>query len=90
MNVVYATFGGDTGYDEALFRQALNQEMNKNGGNLTQEAVEAAYLRSTEVAAIYKEEDPKQLDTFVGITLALLERERDLIGQDWSPELWGR
>ncbi len=86
-DVVYATFGiGDVPeYDEALFRQALNQEMNDNGGYLTEKAIESAYLRSVEVAAIYKEEDPEQLTMFVGITLALLEREREIVGENWSP-----
>jgi hypothetical protein len=84
-DVVYATFGGVPEYDEALFRQALNQEMRENGGNLTHAAVEDAYLRTVEIAAVYKEEDPVALDEFVGITLSLLERERELIGQDWSP-----
>lgn len=84
-DVVYATFGEVPEYDEALFRQALNQEMQENGGNLTRAAVEDAYLRTVEIAAVYKEEDPEQLDMFVGVTLSLLERERDLIGQDWSP-----
>ena len=86
-NVVYATFGNGNipDYDEALFRQALNQEMLDNGGNLTTQAIEEAYLRTVEVAAVYKEEDPSALGEFVEITLALLERERDIVGQDWSP-----
>lgn len=84
-DVVHATFGSTLGYEEALFRQALNQEMNENGGILTHGTVERAYLRTVEIAVIYKEEDPKQLDMFVEITLSLLERERDLAGQDWSP-----
>lgn len=89
-NVVYATFGvgglpDPPDYDEALFRQALNQEMLDNGGHLTEKAIEDAYLRTVEVAVIYKEEDPDQLNQFVGITLALLERERDIVGENWSP-----
>ncbi len=86
-DVVYATFGnGDAPeYDEALFRQALSQEMNDNGGNLTEKAIEDAYLRTVEVAVIYKEEDPEQLNMFVSITLTLLEREREIVGENWSP-----
>ena len=33
-NVVNAAFGGKPGYEEALFRQALREEIQENGGHL--------------------------------------------------------
>ncbi len=84
-DVVYATFGVIPEYDEALFRQALRQEMRENGENLTHDAIESAFLRTVEIAAVYKEEDPEQLGMFVDLTLTLLEHEREVVGQDWSP-----
>ncbi len=84
-DVVYATFGDIPEYDEALFRQALRQEMRENGENLTHDAIESAFLRTVEIAAVYKEEDPEQLSMFVDLTLTLLEHEREAEGQDWNP-----
>jgi hypothetical protein len=84
-DVIQATFGGTTGYDEALFRQALREEINDNGGTLTHEAIEHAFLRSVEIAGVFKIEAPDQLKEYVDITYALLDRERTLAGEHWRP-----
>ena len=84
-DVVEAMFGCKPVYEEALFRQALRKELDENGGILTTNAIEAAYVSTLEVAKLYKENDPDQLRDYVDITYALLEREQKLAGEHWRP-----
>lgn len=83
--VVHATFGGTSGYDEALFRQALREEILENGGSLTHSTIKSAFLRTVDIATVFKVEDPDALDQYVDITLTLLKREQVLAGEHWSP-----
>ena len=84
-DVVHTSFGGKPGYDEALFRQALREELQDNGGSLTHGAIKSAFLRTVDVATVFHIEDPDALDGYVGATLEILELEQSLAGENWSP-----
>ncbi len=80
-NVIQASFGDQTtGYNEALFRQALREEVKENGGELTRACVANAFERSLEIAAPMKEEEPEQFEEYVNITYILLIREHEAQG----------
>ncbi len=78
-NVVNAAFGGKPGYEEALFRQALREEIQENGGHLTHHAIKGAFVRTVEIAVVFEAEDPDILDRYVGTTFALLAREAEFV-----------
>ncbi len=80
-NVIQASFGDQaTGYDEAVFRQALREEVKENGGELTRACIGKAFERSLEIATPMKEEDPDQFEDYVNITYILLIREHEAQG----------
>ena len=84
-DVIQASFGSEPGYDEALFRQALREEIRDNGGSLTHGAIKSAFLRTVDVAEVFNVEDPDALDHYVTATLGILELEQSLAGENWSP-----
>lgn len=84
-DVIHASFGGEPGYDEALFRQALREEIQDNGGSLTHGAIKSAFLRTVDIAEVFNVEDPEALDQYVSATLEILELEQRLTGENWRP-----
>ncbi len=74
--VIHASFGGEAEYDEALFRQALHEEILENGGSLTHLSIKSALLRTVDIATVFNIEDPDALDMYVNAIHEVLERER--------------
>jgi len=80
-NVIQASFGSPRlAYDEALFRQALREEVKSNGGELTHACIAHAFERTLEIATPMKEEDPEQFEDYVNITYILLVQEHEAAG----------
>ncbi len=84
-DVIHARFGGPSEYDEALFRQALREEIRENGGSLTQLSIKTALLRTVHIATVFDIEDADALDEYIGVIHGLLEREREMYRGTWSP-----